>query len=113
MSQRPDQDVLFVTGLKVDAIIGVFDWEREVRQELVFDLELTLDLSAAAHSDDVVTRITQDLGAQLVEHLADAVASTLLEKWPIEIVKLRLTKPTAVPAATGVGVAIVRSRQAP
>lgn len=115
-------DTLFVQGLKVEAIIGVFDWEREVRQQLVFDVELNVSMRAAAASDDVadalsyvdvadeITRITQTLKAKLLEHLAEQISTAIFQKWPVEALYLRITKPTAVAQAEGVGVEIRRQR---
>ena len=115
-------DTLFLDGLRVESVIGVFDWERDIEQELRFDVRLRLDMRAAAQSDDVadalsyvdvadeITRITQATAAKLLEHLAQEIASALFAKWPVATVWLRITKPTAVPAATGVGVEIERQR---
>ena len=117
-----ESDTLFVRGLKVDAIIGVFDWERDVRQQLVFDVELNISMQAAGVSDDVadalsyvdvadeITRITQTLNAKLLEHLAEQISTALFNKWPITALRLRINKPTAVAQAEGVGVEIHRQR---
>lgn len=125
MTAQPNSeslDTLFLEGLRVESIIGVFDWEREVEQELRFDVQLQIDMSAAAQTDDVqhalsyvdvaeeITRVTRATAAKLLEHLAAEVAAALFRKWPIAALKLRITKPTAVAAATGVGVEIERTR---
>jgi len=79
-------------------------------------------MRAAARSDDVadalsyvavaeeITRVTQATAAKLLEHLAQEIATALFEKWPVYTVWLRITKPTAVQAAAGVGVEIERQR---
>ncbi len=115
-------DTRFLEGLRVESVIGVFDWEREVEQELRFDVHLQIDMQAAAQTDDVnqalsyvdvaeeITRVTRLTAAKLLEHLAEEVATALFRKWPIATLKLRITKPTAVAAATGVGVEIDRTR---
>lgn len=118
----PQLDTLFVDDLQVETVIGVFDWEREVEQELRFDVQLQIDMSRAMRSDDVndalsyvdvaeeITRVTRKRAARLLEHLAEEVATALFAKWPIASLRLRVTKPTAVAAATGVGVEISRER---
>lgn len=115
-------DLLLLRELKVETIIGVFDWEREVTQQLNFDVELAIDMSAAARSDDVndalsyvdvadfITKFTQSKKAKLLEHLADALADALFETWPINSIRLRITKPTAV-AHAQVGIEIFRDQR--
>lgn len=115
-------DTLFVHGLRVETIIGVFAWEREVQQELRFDIDLHIDMQASAKSDelddaisyvdvaDAVTHITQNRAAKLLEFLAEEISTELFARWPIHQLTLRITKPTAVAAADGVGVAITRTR---
>ena len=93
-------DILFVRGLRVEAVIGVFDWEREVLQELLFDVDLHIDMSAACASDQVedalsyvdvaaeITAITRARKAKLVEFLAEEIATALLGKWPVRQIRL-------------------------
>ena len=120
--QPETHDTLFISGLTVETIIGVFDWEREVQQELRFDVELGLSLAAAAASDQVtdalsyvdvadqITKVSKACKARLVEHLAEEISTTLFARWPIETLRLRITKPTAIGNAAGVGVEIFRQR---
>ncbi len=115
-------DWVFVHGLKVDAVIGVFEWERGIRQQLVFDLDMQLNKSTAAHSDELrdtvdyaavserVMAFTRTARYELIESLAEAVAKLLLHEFAIKTVLLRLSKPGAVPQADNVGVLIERSR---
>ena len=115
-------DTLFVRGLRVETIIGVFDWERDVQQELIFDIDLQIDMQAAANSDDLqdaisyvavaeeVTQVARDRAAKLLEFLAEEISSALFRRWPVQQLTLRITKPTAVADAQGVGVEITRAR---
>lgn len=116
-------DWVFVHGLKVDAVIGVFDWERRLRQRLVLDLDMQLDTSAAGQSDDL--RQTVDYAAvsqrliafvqssryELIESLAETVAHIVLQDFAVQTVKLRVCKPGAVLQADTVGVVIERCAQ--
>ena len=112
---------IFIEGLTVACVIGAYEWERNVRQELRVDLQLAVDTTAAAASDELddapvdyarvaqrVEQIAQETGAKLVEHLAERIAQALLAEFPISKLDLTLTKPSAIPAAAGVGIRISR-----
>ena len=115
-----ESDVVFVKGLEVKAVIGVYDWERAITQPLRIDIALETDISKAAASDDVidalnykavcddVTEWCQSIQAQLIEHLAEAIAQKLLAGYPCTKVTLSIAKPTAIGAADAVGVQITR-----
>ncbi|WP_199507873.1 MULTISPECIES: dihydroneopterin aldolase [unclassified Psychrobacter] len=115
-----ESDVVFVKGLEVKAVIGVYDWERAITQPLRIDIALETDISKAAASDDVgdalnykavcddVTEWCQSIQAQLIEHLAEAIAQKLLASYPCTKVTLSIAKPTAIGAADAVGVQITR-----
>jgi dihydroneopterin aldolase len=113
-------DVVFIDGLRTQALIGVCDFERTGPQPLVFDVEMTMDTRAAGSSDALGDTVDYAVVAEaieqtcagsafaLVEALAETVAARLLREFPIRRIALRVTKPQAVPAARGVGVRIVR-----
>lgn len=117
-------DHVFIEGLEIDALIGIYDWERRVRQTLVFDLEMAFDNRVPAASDDIadtlnykdVSRRIEDFVAQsgfgLVETLAERVAAIVLDEFPVRRLRLKLSKPGAVRGARAVGVVIERSRGA-
>ena len=117
-------DVVFVKGLKVEAVIGVYDWERVITQPLLIDIALETDISRAAVSDDVsdalnykdvcddVSLWCQSIKAQLLEHLAGQIADKLLEKYTCHKITLSVAKPTAIEQADAVGVQITRYAQA-
>lgn len=114
-------DVVFVDGLRVEAVIGVHAWERDVPQALRFDVELDTDTRAAAASDALrdaldyaavcarLREVAQDSRCELVETLAEQCCTMLLREFRASRVRLRITKPGAVPEAGGVGVRIERS----
>ncbi|SEM38714.1 dihydroneopterin aldolase [Pseudoxanthomonas sp. GM95] len=116
-------DVIFIDGLQVQALIGVYDFERDATQPLVFDVEMTVDTRSAGSSDaladtvdyaviaQTIEAICTQSGFALVEALADTIATQLLRDFPIQQLSLRVTKPQAVPAARGVGVRIVRRKE--
>lgn len=119
-----ESDVVFVKGLKVEAVIGVYDWERAITQPLLIDIALETDISEAAATDDVthalnykevcddVSAWCQELKAKLLEHLAEQIASKLLAKYNCRKVTLSVAKPTAIEPADAVGVQITRYAKA-
>ncbi len=113
-------DIVFINGLAIDATIGVYDWERTIKQRLVLDLDMYFDIKPAASSDDlshtldysaVSQRIISFVEAssyQLLEALAEQVASIVMAEFSVSGLRLRINKPGAVPEASGVGLLIVR-----
>ena len=113
-------DTVFITGLKATSVIGCYDWERDIRQTLVIDLELQTDFSRAAATDALedaldYAAISQRVIAvcdasrfQLLEALAEHLATLLLAEYAISRLRMTITKPGAVSEADGVGVVIER-----
>ena len=115
-----ESDIVFVKGLTVEAVIGVYAWERAITQPLLIDIALETDISRAAISDDVndalnykavcddVSAWCQAIKAQLLEHLAGQIADKLLAKYSCHKITLSIAKPTAIKQADAVGVQITR-----
>ncbi|MGM8871722.1 dihydroneopterin aldolase [Psychrobacter sp. 2Y5] len=115
-----EADVVFVKGLTVEAVIGVFDWERAITQPILIDITLETDISKAALSDDVKDALSykevcddvsiwcKEIKAKLLEHLAAQIAEKLLAKYYCQKVTLSVAKPTAIKEANAVGVQITR-----
>jgi len=113
-------DIIFVHGLEVECVIGVWEWERRVTQKLIIDLDLGRDIGAAAASDDLddtlsykavskrVAVYVQEAQARLVEKLAEGIASILREEFDVNWCRVRVTKRGAVTGARDVGVEIER-----
>ena len=117
-----DLDIIFIEALRVETVIGVYDWERRIRQPVIIDLEMGTDIAQAAASDDVVDaldykavskRVQQfvaDSSFFLVETLTERVATLVLEEFSVPWVRVRLNKVGALRGAAGVGVVIQRRR---
>ena len=117
-------DIVFLHGLRVDAVIGIWDWERQFRQTLEIDLDLGTDIRAAARRDSIddtldykavtkrVMRLAEDGGFLLVERLAETIADTLFAEFGVLWVKIRINKKSAVRQVRDVGVQIERTRPA-
>ena len=116
------QDTVFIEGLRIDTIIGVYGWERQVRQTLVFDIAMQFCCAKAAASDCVddalnYAAVSERLIAyvessrfELIEALAEACCQLLLNEFPVQALTLTLKKPGAVPKAQTVGVTLQRSK---
>jgi dihydroneopterin aldolase len=116
-------DIVYIKGLRADTVIGVYDWERGVRQQVVLDLELASDNRRAAAGDHIEHAV--DYAAisarllsyiaesefQLIETLAERLAAILLDEFAVPWLRLRLAKPGAVARAAEVGVVIERGEQ--
>ena len=115
-------DTVLIKGLKAASVIGCYDWERDIRQTLVIDLELKTDFSRAAETDaledaldyaaisKLVMAVCDESRFQLLEALAERLAVMLLAEFAIAKLRITMTKPGAVPEAEDVGVAISREK---
>ncbi len=119
-------DWILIEKLQVRAVIGVWDWERQIQQPLWFDLELGTDIRAAAASDaladaldyqrvcEQVQTLTATLQPQLIETLAEHCCAHLFATWPqVQAIRLTVRKPFAIQATASVGVRIERQRPPP
>ena len=113
-------DRIFITALTAEAVIGIYDWEREVKQRLEIDLEIWMDLRAAATSDaiedtlnykSVAKRVLAFVEAsryRLVEALAGEIARIVLEEFEVARVRVTVHKPGAIRHSRDVGVIVER-----
>ena len=114
-------DTLSIEGLKVDTIIGVYQWEREVKQSVIIDLVLETKSTSSGLEDsiefavdyeavsDMVSNLVQSSSFLLIETLAEAIAGKLLREFAIRSIRLKLSKPSAIQNAANVGITIERS----
>lgn len=115
-------DIVFIQGLKIDCVIGIYDWEREIRQDIVLDIEMSADIKASSETDHInqtldyksvskrLIDFVKTSEFQLVETLAEKITQVIINEFGVEKVKLTLNKGEAVTGAKGVGVIIERSR---
>lgn len=113
-------DIIYLNDLRVDTVIGIFDWERRIKQTVIFDFEMGADIRKAAASDTiddtlnykaVAKRVIEFVEAsqfQLVETLAERVAQLILDEFKVPWLRLKLNKVGAVRYARDVGVIIER-----
>ncbi len=116
-------DRVIVRGLRADTVIGVYDWERRVRQRLLLDLELAGDCRRAAADDNLadaldyaglserVVAFVEGSDCRLIETLAERVADLVLAEFAVPWLRLTVHKPGAVAAADDVAVMIERGER--
>lgn len=115
-------DQVFIRGLEVDTVIGIFDWERQIRQTVRVDLAMGTDIAAAAASDSIdealdyksigkrVTAFVEESDFYLVETLAERLAALVREEFGVAWLRLSVSKPGALRGAEDVGVTIERGQ---
>jgi len=113
-------DIVYIRDLRIDTIIGIYDWERQVKQTVSLDLEMATDIRPAAQTDDIQFALNykevskrliayiETRNALLVESLAEEVATIILNEFNVPWLRLRLSKPGAVRGARDVGLVIER-----
>ncbi|MGQ0657136.1 MAG: dihydroneopterin aldolase [Chromatiales bacterium] len=116
-------DIVYIHDLRIEAVIGVYEWEQRMRQTLVFDLELGMDNRRAAASDRIadaidygavarrITALVDESRCQLVETLAERVAQILLQEFNVPWLRLKVNKQGAVRGVRDVGVIIERGER--
>lgn len=116
-------DIVFIRELKIDTVVGIYDWERRIRQTVLLDIDMGTDIARAAKSDriedtldykSVAKRLIQYVGEaefQLVETLAEKVAELVMQEFKVSWIKVTLHKPGAVSGSKSVGVIIERGKK--
>ena len=122
MESQPAMDTIFLRELKIETVIGIWDWERRIRQTVCIDLEMGADIRRAAVTDSiddtlnykaVAKRLQQFVGDsefRLVETMAEKIAELVLAEFDLPWVKVRVSKPGAISGAQDVGVLIHRCK---
>lgn len=114
------QDIVYIEDLRIETVIGIYDWEREIQQVVSIDLEMAADNTRPASTESiddalnykaVAKRLIQFVGEseyQLVETLAERVAEIIMNEFGVPWLRLKLSKPGAVTGSKSVGVIIER-----
>jgi len=116
------KDIVFIEDLRIDTIIGIYDWERETKQTIALDIEMEADNVKAASTENIddalnykavakrLISFTEESRFQLVETLSERLATIILDEFNVPWVKLKLSKLGAVTGSRSVGVIIERSK---
>lgn len=120
--QHENSDTIFLHELRVETVVGIWEWERQIRQTVSIDLEMGGDMQRAAASDRIeatlnykavakrVQQFVSDSSFQLVETLAEKIAALVLDEFDVPWIRVRVSKPGAIRGARDVGVVIFRSK---
>ena len=116
-------DKIFLRDLRAEAVIGIWEWERRVRQTVSLDLELATDARRAAASDDIadaldyksiakrLTRTVEESEFRLVETLAETLARIVITEFGVSWLRLSVAKPGAIEGSRNVGVVVERTAE--
>jgi dihydroneopterin aldolase len=120
---RAVMDIIFIRDLRIDTVIGIYEWERSLRQTVRLDLEMSADVARAAATDRIedtlnykavakrIIAFVEHSDFQLVETLAERIAELVRAEFPVRWLRLTLNKGEAVRGAQGVGVIIERGER--
>ncbi len=115
-------DTIFLRGLQVQAVIGIFAWERGATQTVTIDIEMATDVARAAATDSIDAAINYKSVAKrliafaeasefaLVETLAESLARIIVTEFDVPSVRLSVSKPGAIEGSRDVGVMIERTQ---
>ena len=116
-------DAIIIEGLKVETVIGCFNWERQIIQPLMLDMIIQTDLEQASNSDDldhtlnyaeiceITAKVIQDAKPELIEHAAKLVINALFSTFhAIESINITIRKPAIIAQANSVGIRLERHR---
>ncbi len=118
-----NHDIVYIRDLEVETIIGIYDWERKIKQTVSIDLEMAADIKKAAETDDIkytlnyksvgkrIISFVENSEYQLVETMAERIAQIVLTEFPVPWLRLRVSKPGALSGSRDVGLVIERDCQ--
>ncbi|MFZ2168045.1 MAG: dihydroneopterin aldolase [Methylococcaceae bacterium] len=116
-------DIIFLGGLEIETIIGIYDWERETKQTVVLDIEMAVDIQKAAETDDIqftldyktvskrIIGFVESSQFFLVEKLITEIANIIRNEFDVPWVKITLNKKGAIRGASDVGIIIERGER--
>ncbi len=116
-------DIIYLRDLRIDTIIGIYDWERKMKQTVIIDLEMATDIRKAADSDNIddtlnyksvakrLINFVGDSEFELVESLAERIAELVMTEFNVPWLRLSLNKKGAVRGVRDVGVIIERGNR--
>jgi len=116
-------DKIFLDEMKVETIVGIWDWERKVKQIVSIDIEMAADIKKAALTDNIkdtldykavakdIRRFVEDSSFHLVETMAEKIAEIIITEHKVSWVRVKINKPGAIRGSKGVGVIIERNQK--
>ena len=117
------RDIVYIRDLQIKTIIGIYDWERKIKQTVSIDIEMATDIAKAAASDNIddalnykavgkrIIQFVEESSYQLVETMAEKVAQIVLDEFAVPWLRLRVSKPGALRGSKDVGLVIEREQK--
>jgi dihydroneopterin aldolase len=123
MTSSNKQDTIFLRDLRIKTVVGIWDWERKIKQTVSIDLEMGTDIRRAAASDAIedtlnykqvskrIQAFVEESSFQLVETMAENIATIILDEFDVPWTTVSVNKPGAIRGARDVGVRIHREKK--
>jgi dihydroneopterin aldolase len=116
-------DIIYLRDLRINTVIGIYDWERRMKQTIILDIEMGTDIRKAANSDNIdntlnykavakrLIKFVGDSEYELVEALAEKITEIIMTEFDVPWCRLSLNKKGAVRGVRDVGVIIERGHK--
>ena len=113
-------DRIFLSEMKIDTTVGIWEWEKRIKQQVIIDIEMSADIKKAAATDQIedtlnykavaksVRKLVEESSFQLVETMAEKISELVIGEHNVSWVKVRVSKPGAIRGSKGVGIIIER-----
>ena len=113
-------DRIFLSEMKIDTTVGIWEWEKRIKQQVIIDIEMSANIKKAAATDQIedtlnykavaksVRKLVEESSFQLVETMAEKISELVIGEHNVSWVKVRVNKPGAIRGSKGVGIIIER-----
>ena len=113
-------DRIFLSEMKIETTVGIWEWEKRIKQQVIIDIEMSADIKKAAATDQIedtlnykavaksVRKLVEESSFQLVETMAEKISELVIVEHNVSWVKVRVNKPGAIRGSKGVGIIIER-----
>ena len=115
-------DKIFLSEIKIETTVGIWEWEKRIKQTVIIDIEMSADIKKAAATDDIndtlnykavaksVRKLVEESQFQLVETMAEKISELILTEHDVDWIKVKVNKPGAIRGSKGVGIIIERGK---
>ena len=113
-------DRIFLSEMKIETTVGIWEWEKGIKQQVIIDIEMSADIKKAAATDQIedtlnykavaksVRKLVEESSFQLVETMAEKISELVIGEHNVSWVKVKVNKPGAIRGSKGVGIIIER-----
>ena len=113
-------DRIFLSEMKIETTVGIWEWEKRIKQQVIIDIEMSADIKKAAATDQIedtlnykavaksVRKLVEESSFQLVESMAEKISELVIGEHNVSWVRVKVNKPGAIRGSKGVGIIIER-----